>query len=70
LTVKNVNNSNRITKKGYVTVDSPKVVDIVCKMKIDKRTTKLTNVYNGKTYYFCSTYCKQEFDKNPEKYIS
>ena len=49
--------------------NSSKVVDVVCKMKVEKSVID-TSVYNGKTYYFCSPYCKQEFDKNPEKYIN
>jgi len=27
------------------------------------------STYKGKTYYFCCSSCKPEFDKNPEKYI-
>lgn len=27
------------------------------------------SVYKGKTYYFCCSGCKPQFDKNPEKYI-
>ena len=26
------------------------------------------SVYQGKTYYFCCSACKPEFDKNPAKY--
>ena len=70
LTVKNVNGNNKITKYSYITVDSSKVTDVVCKMKIDKRTAELKSEYKGKTYYFCSANCKTEFDKNPEKYTS
>jgi YHS domain-containing protein len=25
--------------------------------------------YGGKTYYFCSQHCKQQFDKNPGGYV-
>ena len=48
---------------------SSKVIDVVCKMKVDKSVVD-TSVYKGKTYYFCSPYCKTEFDKDPEKYIN
>ena len=27
-----------------------------------------TSVYKGKTYYFCCSGCKPQFDKNPAKY--
>jgi PKD repeat protein len=70
LTVKNVNGSNKITKYSYITVDLSKVTDVVCKMKIDKRTAEFKSKYKGKTYYFCSADCKMKFDENPEKYIS
>jgi YHS domain-containing protein len=46
------------------------VKDVVCKMKIDKRTAEFKSEYKGKTYYFCSANCKTKFDKNPEKYTS
>ncbi|MCL5433807.1 MAG: YHS domain-containing protein [Candidatus Marsarchaeota archaeon] len=41
--------------------------DIVCGMEV--QNTKLKSVYKGKQYVFCSTSCKETFDKNPEKYI-
>lgn len=37
--------------------------------EIKKSETKVTYEYKGKTYYFCSEECKEEFIKNPEKYI-
>lgn len=48
---------------------SSSVVDVVCKMKVDKSVID-TSVYKGKTYYFCSPDCKKQFDENPEKYIN
>jgi YHS domain-containing protein len=30
---------------------------------------KDTAVYKNKTYGFCSPLCKDEFKKNPEKYV-
>jgi PKD repeat protein len=70
LTVKNVNGNNKITKYSYITVDSSEVVDVVCKMVIDKRTAEFTSTYNGTIYYFCMADCKAKFDANPEKYIN
>ncbi len=29
-----------------------------------------SEVYKGKTYYFCCSMCKPEFDKNPAKYAA
>jgi Uncharacterized conserved protein len=49
---------------------SSTVVDVVCKMKVDKRTAEFTSEYKGTMYYFCSTSCKEKFGENPEKYIN
>jgi len=45
------------------------VKDPVCGMMVDEKKAKLTSIYRGKTYYFCSTNCKKTFDKNPSEYI-
>lgn len=42
--------------------------DPVCGMEIDPAKSKEKSVHNGKTYYFCSSHCKAEFEKNPAKY--
>jgi PKD repeat protein len=70
LTVINSKGNNKITKSNFITVNSATVVDVVCKMVIDKRTAEFKSEYKEKTYYFCSADCKQKFDKNPVKYIS
>ncbi len=41
--------------------------DPVCHMKTAE-FLKDTTVYKNKTYGFCSSYCKEEFKQNPEKY--
>jgi Cu(I)/Ag(I) efflux system membrane fusion protein len=46
--------------------------DLVCGIdvsvnKAEKAGTK--SIYKGKTYYFSSDECKQQFDKDPERYI-
>ncbi|HDO26018.1 MAG TPA: YHS domain-containing protein, partial [Nitrospirae bacterium] len=28
-----------------------------------------TSIYRGETYYFCSANCKENFEKEPEKYV-
>ena len=45
-----------------------KVVDPVCGMTVDPKTSEKA-VYQGKTYYFCARSEKEEFEKNPEKYV-
>jgi YHS domain-containing protein len=57
------------TAKTNVDSNSSKEIDLVCKMKVDKSVID-TSVYKGKTYYFCSPYCKNEFDKDPEKFLN
>lgn len=36
-------------------------------MEVDEKGAK--SDYKGKTYYFCSPFCKSEFEKNPKKYV-
>jgi len=47
-------------------------LDPACGMMVDEGKSKaegLTSEHQGKTYYFCSPQCKQDFDKVPQKYI-
>lgn len=44
------------------------IIDPVCNMTIDKDEAVATSMYNGKTYYFCSEHCREDFDRNPEKF--
>ena len=46
----------------------PKVKDPVCGMTIDSEKAAAQSSYQGQTYYFCSTQCKQRFDSNPAQY--
>jgi YHS domain-containing protein len=42
--------------------------DPVCGMNVDEKKAVGSSSYADKTYYFCSSSCKNEFDKNPRKY--
>jgi YHS domain-containing protein len=44
------------------------VIDPVCGMEIDPKTSAGKSEYLGKIYYFCSMGCKKAFDKEPQKY--
>jgi len=44
--------------------------DPICGMDVTYETAQARSEYNGQTYYFCSLACKEEFDLNPEKYVS
>ncbi|MFQ5846532.1 MAG: YHS domain-containing protein [Candidatus Methylomirabilales bacterium] len=46
------------------------VKDPVCGMQVDEVQAAATAVYQGKTYYFCSSGCKATFEKNPGKYAA
>ena len=45
------------------------VKDPVCGMDIEEKDAAGTSGYRGRTYYFCSLSCKQDFDKDPEKFL-
>lgn len=47
-----------------------KLIDPVCGMAVTKETAAGTYVYQGKTYYFCSKTCKDNFTKDPQKYLA
>lgn len=44
--------------------------DPVCGMQVDEKTTQWKADYNGRTFYFCSTQCRDKFKANPEKYAA
>lgn len=45
-------------------------IDPVCGMEIEENDTTPKSENEGKTYYFCSQDCKEEFDEYPEDYSS
>src|SRR5512139_409857 len=45
-----------------------KIIDPVCKMTLEDSEAVATSTYRGKTYYFCSMPCKEDFDKDPGAY--
>ena len=49
--------------------DNTTAIDPVCKMTVDIATAEWNTTYDEKHYYFCSAMCKEEFDKNPEKFL-
>jgi YHS domain-containing protein len=46
------------------------VEDPVCGMMIEPNDAAGSSAWAGKTYYFCSTECKEKFDADPEDYAS
>lgn len=45
-------------------------VDLVCGMTVDPSTAKFSDTFEGKTYYFCSAMCKDQFAADPSKFVS
>lgn len=45
-------------------------VDPVCGMKLPASHGRDFVEYQGKTYHFCSTVCREQFEREPEKYLA
>ena len=43
---------------------------LVCKMRVDEADAEFTTKYDGTTHYFCSRACKEEFENDPEEYVT
>jgi len=57
---------------GHVKRDAPAVVfvtDQVCGMTVDPLTAQHKTVHGETTSWFCSAGCKEEFEKEPERYL-
>ena len=40
----------------------------VCGMEVNPKAAPAKTQYEGRTYYFCSQECKEEFEKNPQRF--
>jgi YHS domain-containing protein len=58
-----MNRDNIFIASQFITM----ATDVICGMKV-KESTDLKSEFQGKTFYFCSSHCKADFDKNPFKY--
>lgn len=47
----------------------PTVTDPVCGMRIDPAGAAASEQYDGYTYYFCSTNCRDLFMADPQRYV-
>jgi Cu+-exporting ATPase len=45
-------------------------VDVVCGMIVDEKSAPARATYRGDAYHFCAAYCKDAFNKEPEKFIN
>lgn len=58
-----------ITEETSMTLKpTEKTLDPVCRMEINPAEAAGTSEYQGRTYYFCASGCKQRFDHNPQEY--
>ena len=44
-------------------------IDPVCGMEVDSHTAAGAFEYQGKTYYFCSQGCLEDFKEDPETFV-
>jgi YHS domain-containing protein len=44
-------------------------IDLVCGMIVDEESAPDRTTYEGTEYFFCATYCREAFDRDPQKYI-
>ena len=42
--------------------------DPVCGMEVDEQQARDSSQHQGRKYAFCSGECKQEFERNPDRY--
>jgi Cu+-exporting ATPase len=42
--------------------------DPVCGMDVDERRAEDKAQHQGRTFYFCSAECQQQFEQEPERY--
>ncbi len=45
------------------------VRDPVCGMEVEPTAAAASTVYAGHVFYFCAPACKEQFEKDPRRYI-
>lgn len=43
--------------------------DPVCYMIVDEDESECRSMYRGKEYFFCSDFCREKFEENPDRYV-
>lgn len=44
------------------------VTDPVCGLPVESDKAAATEIFEGRTYYFCSASCHEQFRRSPERY--
>ena len=52
------------------TLDAEKVIDPVCRMKVDPETAKHRFEHQGQVFHFCSGKCRERFIAEPERFLA
>ncbi len=50
-------------------VNEPSFKDPVCGMQVSRTTVVDELDYQGKSYYFCASVCRESFEAGPSRYI-
>jgi Cu+-exporting ATPase len=45
-------------------------IDPVCGMEVNEQDAAGRSEYQDRTFYFCSTSCKEQFDADPRRFIT
>jgi Cu+-exporting ATPase len=45
------------------------VTDPVCKMTLAADEPLASTIFEGRTYFFCSAACRNDFEEDPEAYL-
>lgn len=53
-------------KRGHV---KGTYIDPVCGMTLSRESAVEESSYKGRVYYFCSPYCREQFEADPERYL-
>jgi YHS domain-containing protein len=44
------------------------IIDPVCGIDLEESEAASTLEFEGRTYYFCSEICREEFEENPHRF--
>jgi YHS domain-containing protein len=55
---------------AHTPIPSKEAVDPVCGMTVESASAPLAFDARRRVYYFCSSACREEFQKNPERYAA
>jgi Cu+-exporting ATPase len=45
-------------------------IDLVCGITVEEKSAPAKTSYEGTDYYFCATFCREAFKREPKKVIN